>query len=116
MTVLTLKQSFLVALSALFYTGTSTVTRVICAGLEMTVLVFLIWCIHSAWSDPGQFLKYNTGTPDTHSGSQNGIRRLCVPPVARIWPGAVYLIFGFASLNFSREGRKIPDQMLRQQL
>jgi hypothetical protein len=53
MTVLTLKQSFLVALSALFYTGTSTVTRIISAGLEMTVLAFMIWCIHSAWSDKG---------------------------------------------------------------
>jgi hypothetical protein len=46
-----LDQTFLVALSVLFFMGTSNVTRVISGAVEFIVVVFIAWCIWNAWSD-----------------------------------------------------------------
>lgn len=42
-------ETFLVALSALFYDNTSLVTRIVSGGVEIVVLLFLTWSVWDSW-------------------------------------------------------------------
>jgi hypothetical protein len=49
--ILKMIQTFLVALSALFYENTSLVTRIVSAGVEIVVLLFLTWSVWDSWME-----------------------------------------------------------------
>jgi hypothetical protein len=61
-----LDQTFLVALSVLFFMGTSNVTRVISGAVEFIVVVFIAWCIWNAWSDQDGDVIFSQSGGDTH--------------------------------------------------
>jgi hypothetical protein len=44
-------QTFLVALSALFFRNTSLITQLVSAVIEGATVAFILWCIWNSWSD-----------------------------------------------------------------